>query len=189
VVPSDEELCRQVAEHNAAAFETLLDRHQARAFRIACSILGSEADARDVSQDAFIRVYESAGKFDGRSRFSTWFYRIVVNLCIDHKRRNKWWRKMVPFSTPDDDPETPPVDPPSLEPGPEADAIRSDSARRLRSALDGLSPTQRAAVLLQTEEDLTSREIAEILECSESTARVHIHRALAHLKKTMREDR
>jgi len=188
VVQSDEELCRQVAEHNAAAFEALLDRHQARAFRLACSILGSEADARDVSQDAFIRLYEAAGKFDGRSRFTTWFYRIVVNLCIDHKRRNKWWRKMVPFSNPDDDPDAPPVDPPSPEPGPESLAIRGDSGRRLRAALEGLSPTQRAAVLLQTEEDLTSREIAQILKCSESTARVHIHRALAHLKKTMRAD-
>lgn len=188
MVQSDEELCRQVAEHNAAAFEALLDRHQARAFRLACSILGSEADARDVSQDAFIRLYEAAGKFDGRSRFTTWFHRIVVNLCIDHKRRNKWWRKMVPFSNPDDDPDAPPVDPPSPEPGPESLAIRGDSGRRLRAALEGLSPTQRAAVLLQTEEDLTSREIAQILKCSESTARVHIHRALAHLKKTMRAD-
>jgi RNA polymerase sigma-70 factor (ECF subfamily) len=188
VVRSDEELCRQVAAHDAAAFEALLDRHQARAFRLACSILGNEADARDVSQDAFIRLYESAGKFDGRSRFTTWFYRIVVNLCIDHKRRNKWWRKMVPFSNPDDNPDAPPVDPPSPAPGPESLTIREDSGRRLRAALEGLSPTQRAAVLLQTDEDLTSREIAEILKCSESTARVHIHRALAHLKKTMREN-
>ncbi|MHB8384736.1 MAG: RNA polymerase sigma factor [Candidatus Binataceae bacterium] len=183
---SDEELCRQVAEHDAVAFEALLDRHQARAFRLACSILGSEADARDVSQDAFIRLYEAAGKFDGRSRFSTWFYRIVVNLCIDHKRRNKWWRKMVPFSN-DDDPDAPVIDPPSPDPGPETLAILGDSGRRLRVALEGLSATQRAAVLLQSEEGLTSREIAQILKCSESTARVHIHRALAHLKKTMRK--
>ncbi len=186
MVQSDEELCRQVAEHDAAAFEALLERHEARSFRLACSILGNDSDARDVSQDAFIRLYESAGKFDGRSRFSTWFYRIVVNLCIDHKRRNKWWRKMVPFSN-DDDPDSQPIDPPSSEPGPEALAIRGDAGRRLRVALEGLSATPRAAVLLQTEEDLTSREIAEILKCSESTARVHIHRALTHLKKTMKE--
>jgi len=188
VVQSDEELCRLVAEHDAAAFEALLDRHQARAFRLACSILGNESDAHDVSQDAFIRLYESAGKFDGRSKFSTWFYRIVVNLCIDHKRRNKWWRKMVPFSTQDDDLDSPPIDPPSPDPGPEAIAISGDAARRLRVALEGLSPTQKAAVLLQSEEGLSSREIAAILKCSESTARVHIHRALAHLKKTMRKN-
>ncbi len=88
----------------------------------------------------------------------------------------------------DDDPDSPPVDPPSTEPGPEALAITGDAARRLRVALEGLSPTQKAAVLLQSEEGLTSREIAEILKCSESTARVHIHRALAHLKKTMKKD-
>src|SRR5271154_4699836 len=78
----------------------MVDRHQARAYRLAPSTLGNEADARDVSQDAFIRLYESAGGFDGRSRFSTWFYRILVNLCIDHQRRNRWWRRLAPPQTP-----------------------------------------------------------------------------------------
>jgi len=77
---SDEELCKRIAARDADAFEVMVDRHQSRAYRLASSILGNEADARDVSQDAFIRLYESAGRFDGRSRFSTWFYRILVNL-------------------------------------------------------------------------------------------------------------
>ena len=93
--PSDEELCKRIAARDADAFELMVDRHQARAYRLASSILGNEADARDVSQDAFIRLYESAGRFDGRSRFSTWFYRILVNLCIDHQRRNRWWRRLA----------------------------------------------------------------------------------------------
>ena len=66
--PSDEELCRRIAERDADAFELMVDRHQGRAYRLAASVLGNEADARDVSQDAFIRLYESAGRFDGRSR-------------------------------------------------------------------------------------------------------------------------
>src|SRR5208282_3455421 len=86
------------------------------AIRLAPSILGNEADARDVSQDAFIRLYESAGGFDGRSRFSTWFYRILVNLCIDHQRRNRWWRRLAPLKTPGgDDPDEHAFDPPSNE--------------------------------------------------------------------------
>ena len=112
---SDEELCQNVAKGDTQAFELLVERHQARAYRLACSILGSEAEARDVSQDAFIRLYESANRFDGRSRFSTWFYRVLVNLCIDHKRRDKWWRKLVPLSGPGDDPDAPGIDPPSPE--------------------------------------------------------------------------
>jgi RNA polymerase sigma-70 factor (ECF subfamily) len=183
VEPSDEELCRRIAERDGAAFELMVDRHQGRAYRLASSILGNEADARDVSQDAFIRLYESAGRFDGRSRFSTWFYRILVNLCIDHQRKNRWWKRMAPLASPGDDPDERAFDPPSSAAGPEDDAMLKQSISRLRPALAKLSPQQRAAVLLQTQEGFTSREIGEVLRCSEATARVHVHRGIAQLRK------
>jgi RNA polymerase sigma-70 factor (ECF subfamily) len=179
---SDEELCQNVAKGDAQAFELLVERHQARAYRLACSILGSEAEARDVSQDAFIRLYEAADRFDGRSRFSTWFYRVLVNLCIDYKRRDKWWRKLVPLSGPGDEPDAPTIDPASSEPGPEDTAMLGQSTLKLREALDRISPNQRIAVLLQA-----SREIAEVLKCSENTARVHIHRGLIQLRKLLKD--
>ena len=185
---SDEELCQKVANGDAQAFELLVERHQARAYRLACSILGSESDARDVSQDAFIRLYESANRFDGRSRFSTWFYRVLVNLCIDHKRRDRWWRRLVPLSSPADDPDAPAIDPASPEPGPEAAAMLGQSTHKLGEALQHLSPNQRIAVLLQAQEGLSSREIAEVLKCSENTARVHIHRGLTQLKKILKDE-
>jgi RNA polymerase sigma-70 factor, ECF subfamily len=189
VEPSDEELCRRIAARDADAFELMVDRHQARAYRLAASILGNEADARDVSQDAFIRLYESAGRFDGRSRFSTWFYRILVNLCIDHQRRNRWRRRIVPLKTPGgDDPDAQAVDPPSEEAGPEAAAMLTQSIARLHPALKKLSPQQRAAVLLQTQEGFTSREIGEVLKCSEATARVHVHRGIAQLRKLLEKE-
>ena len=186
--PSDEELCQKVANGDTQAFELLVERHQARAYRLACSILGSEADARDVSQDAFIRLYESANRFDGRSRFSTWFYRVLVNLCIDQKRRDRWWRKLIPLGGPADDPDAPAFDPASPEPGPEVSAMLGQSTLKLGEALNRISPNQRIAVMLQAQEGLSSREIAEVLECSENTARVHIHRGLIQLKKLLKED-
>ncbi len=186
--PSDEELCKRIAQRDADAFELMVDRHQARAYRLASSILGNEADARDVSQDAFIRLYESAGRFDGRSRFSTWFYRILINLCIDHQRRNRWWKRLSPLASPGDDPDERAFDPPSEEAGPEGEAMLKQSISRLRPALDKLSPQQRAAVLLQTQEGFTSREIAEVLKCSEATARVHVHRGITQLRKLLQKD-
>lgn len=187
--PSDEELCRRVAARDADAFELMVDRHQGRAYRLAASILGNEADARDVSQDAFIRLYEAAGRFDGRSRFSTWFYRILVNLCIDHQRKNRWWKRLAPLATPGgDDPDERAVDPPSSAAGPEDEAMLTQSISRLRPALEKLSPQQRAAVLLQTQEGFTSREIGEVLRCTEATARVHVHRGIAQLRKLMAND-
>lgn len=186
--PSDEELCRRIGERDAQAFDLLVGRHQARVYRLARSMLGSDADARDVSQEAFIRLYEAAHRYDGRARFSTWFYRILVNLCIDHQRRHRWWRRFVPLKGPDDDPDAPPaVEPPSPELGPEAAAIRGQEIGRLRDALNRLTPTQRAAVLLQAEQGFTSREIAAVLDCSESTARVHVHRAIVQLKKLLKD--
>ena len=187
MVPSDEELCARIAERDAQAFDLMVERHQARAYRLACSILGNEADARDVSQEAFIRLYEAAHSFDGRARFSTWFYRILVNLCIDHQRRNRWWRKIVPLTGAEDDPDAPRIDPPSPEPGPLEEALRRQSIERLNAALGGLSAHQRTAVVLQAQQGFSSREIAEVLNCSENTARVHLHRAIAQLRKVLKD--
>ena len=129
------------------------------------------------------------GRFDGRSRFSTWFYRILVNLCIDHQRKNRWWKRLAPLATPGgDDPDERAFDPPSSEAGPEDEAMLTQSIRRLRPALAKLSPQQRAAVLLQTQEGFSSREIGEVLKCSEATARVHVHRGIAQLRKLMAND-
>ena len=134
-------------------------------------------------------LYESAAQFDGRSRFSTWFYRILVNLCIDHQRKNRWWKRLSPLATPGiDDPDERAFDPPSSEAGPEEDVMLKQSISRLRPALAKLSPQQRAAVLLQTQEGLSSREIGEVLKCSEATARVHVHRGIAQLRKLISND-
>jgi RNA polymerase sigma-70 factor (ECF subfamily) len=183
---TDEELCRRIAAGDSTAFEQLVERYQTKAFRMATSILTNEADGRDVSQEAFLRLYESAHRFDGRARFSTWFYRILVNLCIDHQRRNRWWKKVIPLTPPGDSDE-PPLDPPSDTPGPESLVIGAQNAARLREALKQLSPSQRAAVMMQIQDDLSSREIASVLKCSETTARVHLHRGVTRLAKAMKD--
>ncbi len=186
--PSDEDYCGKVADGDKHSFELLFERHQSGAYRLACSILGNESDARDVSQDAFIRLYESANRFDRRARFSTWFYRVVVNLCIDRRRRDKWWRRLLPLSGPGDDSDAAPIDPPSPTPNPEMATIQGQTRLKLDQALQQLSPNQRIAVLLQAQENLSSREIADVLKCSESTARVHIHRGLSQLKKIFKDE-
>ena len=93
---SDEILCQRVAERDEAAFDLLVARYQERAYRIAWSILRNAEDARDLAQDAFLRLYEAAGSFGGRARFSTWFYRILVNLCLDHRRKARGWKFWAP---------------------------------------------------------------------------------------------
>ena len=186
--PTDEALCQRVAKRDEAAFDLLVERYQGRAYRLAWSILRNPEDARDLSQEAFIRLYESAGGFGGRAKFSTWFYRIVVNLCLDHKRKRRWWQPWVGDEG-DEQGES------FLErqPAPFSDPVeklgREHTMKDLWTAVDRLAPRQRAAVVLQVQEELATYEIAEVLKCSEATVRVHLHRAMTTLRKTMKEKR
>ena len=187
---SDEALCRRVAERDEAAFDSLVERYQARAYRLAWSILRDAEEARDVSQEAFIRLFQAAGSFGGRSRFSTWFYRLLVNLCLDQRRKTRWWRQIFAGADgargPDAERGETSLD---RQPAPPTDPIesldRQRAADRLWTAVGTLSPQQRAVVILQAQEELSTKEIATILKCSEPTVRVHLHRALTTLRRTV----
>jgi RNA polymerase sigma-70 factor (ECF subfamily) len=188
--PSDEALCRRVAEQDEAAFDLLVTRYQERAYRIAWSILRSAPDAQDVSQEAFVRLFQAARRFDGRSRFSTWFYRVLVNLCLDHQRRGRWWRRILGHAPAAVDGGVPLVEAwpaPVEDPGDRLD--REAARRRLWAAVDRLPPRQRAALILQAHEGLPTAEIAAVLGCSEATVRVHIHRGLRALRRRLAPER
>ncbi len=185
--PSDEALCQRVAERDEAAFDVLVSRYQQRAWRLAWSILRDPEEARDISQEAFVRLYQTAGSFAGRAKFSTWFYRILVNLCLDQRRR-RWWQRIA--TNHHEAPGTPPGESlierlPAEQHDPAETVERERVVKRLWAEVERLAPQQRAAVLLQVQEELTTREIAAVLRCSEATVRVHLHRALGRLRTTM----
>jgi RNA polymerase sigma-70 factor (ECF subfamily) len=186
---SDENLCRRVGAGDEAAFDLLVVRHQGRAYRLAWSLLRDAEDARDVSQEAFLRVYRTATGFRGDARFSTWFHRILVNLCLDHRRRRRWWQ---PWASGDGragdsmgavlDRQPAPVE----DPG---DTLGRDQMRaRLWAAVDRLSPRQRAVIVLHAQEELPVDQIAAVLDCSEATVRVHLHRAVSALRRAVGGD-
>jgi len=183
---SDEAACQRVANGDAAAFDLLVGRYQERAYRLAWSILRDAEDARDLSQEAFIRLYQAAGSFGRRARFSTWFYRILVNLCLDHRRKHRRWRDVLVAAHSEDESEGSIVE---RQPAPFQDPAeelgKAETMKALWTAVDRLSPQQRAALLLQVQEDLPTAEIATVLKCSEATVRVHLHRALTTLRKMM----
>jgi RNA polymerase sigma-70 factor (ECF subfamily) len=183
---SDETLCRRIAARDDAAFDLLVARYQARAYRLAWSLLRHAEDARDVSQEAFLRVWEAAGRFRGDARFSTWFYRILVNLCLDHRRRGRWWTRLVARDD-DGDADTGLVErQPAPGPDPGEHVSEAQTMARLWDAVHRLSPQQRAAVILHAQEQLSTAEIAEVLRIAEPTVRVHLHRAVAALRKELR---
>jgi RNA polymerase sigma-70 factor (ECF subfamily) len=183
---SDEVLCRKVASREAGAFDLIVERYQGRAYRIAWSILRDREEARDCSQEAFIKLYDAAGTFGGQSKFSTWFYRILVNCCLDHRRKTRGWRRLLASSDPprggDENRDLVAEQPaPFVDP---ADGLDDERRmNRLWSAVEGLSPQQRAVVLLQCREGLATKEISKIMNLSEATVRVHLHRAFAALRR------
>lgn len=187
VEQTDEALCQRVAQGDEAAFDGLVGRYQQRAWRLAWSILRDAEEARDISQEAFVRLYQTAGSFAGRSKFSTWFYRILVNLCLDQRRR-RWWQIM---GSNHHHSAAAPAEEPLIERLPAAphdptDAVERERAvKQLWAEVDRLAPQQRAVVVLQVQEELSTREIASVLQCSEATVRVHLHRALGTLRKRM----
>lgn len=180
--PSDEALCERVAGGDDAAFEQLVERYQQRAFRLAWSIVRDTEDARDLSQEAFVRLFQSAGSFRGQARFSTWFYRLVVNACLDHRRKHRGWRRI--FAREERGPEGDSVldEQPAATIDP-ADVLGRDHAlARVWEAAGRLSPQQRAVLVLHLQNELPMSEVAAVLGCAEATARVHLHRALAGLR-------
>src|ERR1043166_7364021 len=87
--PGDEELVALAQKGDDHAFEELIQRHQQKAYRIAFDFARDREEAKDLSQEAFLRAYTHLSNFDGRSGFYTWFYRILVNVCLDYRRRRK----------------------------------------------------------------------------------------------------
>ena len=184
--PSDEVLCERVAAGDEMAFENLVGRYQQRAYRVAWSILRDGEEARDLSQEAFVRLFQSAGSFRGQARFSTWFYRLLVNLCLDHRRKHRWWRQLFAREE-----RAGPHEPSALEQQPAGGADPVETVGRERALADvwdaaqHLSPQQRAVLVLHVREELSMSEVASVMGCAEATARVHLHRALAALRATL----
>src|SRR5262245_2417693 len=176
-------LCRRVAERDEAAFDLLVARYQGRAYRLAWSMVRDAEDARDLSQETFLRVYRTAESFRGDARFSTWFYRVLVNLCLDLRRRG-WWRRLVVRDAAGDERSVLERQPASAI-DPAEQLSQTQRMQDLWSAVDRLSPQQRAALLLHVQEEQSTSEIAAVLQCSEATVRVHLHRAVSALRKTI----
>ena len=155
------------------AFAWLVRRHEVRAYRIARGLLPNEEDARDVAQEAFLRVFRSIERFDFGYAFTTWLHRIVTNLAIDHLRKRRVVaRGGVLDGEEGQEPEL--VDE-SVE-DPSAGVIREETVSEVRECLDALAPHFRSVMVLRELEGLPCAEIAEIVGATNVTVRWRLHR-------------
>lgn len=168
----DEMLLRQTAAGDHNAFAQLVRTHQIRVIQLAARLLSSPHKAEDIAQEAFLRVFRNAGKFEPKAKFTTWLYRIVVNLCHDERRR---WRFRAETAEPEP---VAPEKPDSTE--------LNDLKASVHQAIDRLPPRQKAVLVLHRFEGLSYREIGQTLDLSESAVESLLVRSYAHLRESLR---
>ncbi|WP_051048801.1 RNA polymerase sigma factor [Rhodopseudomonas sp. B29] len=169
---SDEMLMAAVAARRQQAFRILMDRHMPRAIRVAQRIVRNPAEADDIGQEAFLRVWHKADSFDPAiARFTTWLYRIVLNLAFDRVRR--------PSFAPID--EAAEIE--SGEPGAVETIIAREQRRALQDAMARLPERQRGAIALFHMEGLSGEEAARAMDLSAKAFESLLGRARAALKK------
>lgn len=180
ITQNEKALISRVKEGERAAFDELVKSHRNKGFAIAYSMVGNPEDAKDVLQEAFIRVYLNIKSFREQSKFSTWFYRVVVNCALDFLRRRKSMYKI--FTQPIVDEEGNEKEAPDIRYEPSKIVLTQELSQRLDDCIDELPKMQKACFVLKHQDGFANQEIAEILGCSLSTVKVHLFRAVRALQ-------
>ena len=162
---------RKSLQGDPEAFESLVRRHQRMIYALAYRMTGSAAEAEDLTQETFIRAHGQLANFRADARFSSWLYRIAVNLCLNWRKRavrrdqlhHEWRQQQEPAPAPD-----------------------TSLTRQVQDALLKLNAKQRAAIVLTTYDGLSHAEAARALGCSETTVSWRVFAARAKLKRLLR---
>jgi RNA polymerase sigma-70 factor (ECF subfamily) len=181
----DEALVEMCQRGQSQYFELLVRRYMQKAFHIAFGFTRDTETAKDLSQDAFLRAFAKIKQFDGRSTFYTWFYRILVNLCLDHARRNGKvvWQSLDDLS--DARGEQRQLADHRFQP--DQEAIAGEATRRASETLQAMPNKQRTAFMLRNQQGLSIADVAKVMKTTEGTVRVYLHRAVAALRQSLVE--
>lgn len=166
----------QLAAGDASALQTIMQRYRHRVLSVAYRHMGNWADAEDMTQEAFVRLWQSADRYEPNAKLMTYLYRITANLCLDARRR----RARRPQTEWDDQMNTPS---PSPDPGQVLEG--GEVADRIARAVADLPERQRLAVIFLRYEGLNYRQIADTMDLSVSAADSLIARAMANLRKAL----
>ena len=187
--PDDLSTVQRVQAGDMAAFAELVSKYQDRVFNTCWRICGHLEDARDLTQEAFLKALKSIGSFRAQSGFYTWLFRIAVNLAVSHRRREDY-RTARSLDSGGDGMASAGVTTPSalrLVVPQEADANmeRREIHSRVVNAIQALDADQRAVVVLRDIEGMDYRQIGELLEIAPGTVKSRLHRARSALRKSL----
>jgi len=174
---SDEQLIKEIISGNNDAFKSLMEKYQLQVFRTVMGFVHTKEDAEEVTQDIFVRVYQSLSAFQRDSEFATWLYRITINMSLNFLRRNRKSRLLQSleaiFSLR------------SEEKTPLEELENAERDRRIRVAIDSLPEKQRMAFILSRYEEMPQKKIAAVMNRSEGAVEQLLQRAKENLKKKM----
>jgi RNA polymerase sigma-70 factor (ECF subfamily) len=190
-IVDDGDLVGRARDHDQWAVEELVHRYQQKAYAIAYHFTdGNVQDAEDLTQEAFLRAFQNLDTFRGDSSFYTWFYRILVNVCLDGRRRRSRWQKIfMPWQRETVDKGLSPEE----RPDPEAHerslkAIsEKERSRDIRKSLESLPEKQRLAFQLKALDGMSIHEIAQVMGTAEGTVKSHLFRATHFLRERFKD--
>jgi RNA polymerase sigma-70 factor (ECF subfamily) len=170
---SDEALMARVARGDEPAYRQLARRHLPVAVAVARRVLGNSADAEDVAQEAMLRVWTNAPRWQPLALFRTWFRRVVVNLCLDRKRRAQWVDLEAAGEIVD----------PAANAGEQVE--RGERDELVQAAINELPARQRTAIVLTYSEGLSNAEVADALDTSVSAVETLLVRGKQNLRRAL----
>jgi RNA polymerase sigma-70 factor (ECF subfamily) len=176
------ELLERARNGDSQAFGALVERYQRRVVGVAQAVVHNQDDAVELAQETFVRAYENLAKFESRSSFSTWLYRIAANLAIDFRRREG--RHQVLRG---DDAETEINRLPSPRGDSYQETVRTELSQRINGALKELTPEHRAVILLREVEGLSYDEISDVLQVPRGTVMSRLHYARNHMRTILKD--
>ena len=178
---TDEELVALATAGDPESFNQLVGRWERQIFALAYRVLGREEDAHDVCQETFLRAFRGIKRFKGQAKFSSWLYRIALNLCRDWMRREKRSSHLLPLDT-ESEPE------PAGEPAETAAGrtLRRDLGRVMTEAMATLPEEQRTTIVLKEYHGLTFQEIADLQGCPLSTVKTRLYQGLGVLRRQLK---
>jgi RNA polymerase sigma-70 factor (ECF subfamily) len=181
-IPS-EELMARIAEGDDSAFEILVHRHQTSILNLIYRFIGDRTQAKDLAQEVFIRVWQAAGSYQPKAKFTTWIYRITANLCLNEVKSSRRRRLFQFLRFGEDQENTIEEVLADASPSPEDLLLSREQSRQITDALQSLSGNQRMALVLKRYDDLSYQEIAQIIGCSVSA----VESLLVRAKRTLQE--
>jgi RNA polymerase sigma-70 factor, ECF subfamily len=177
----DDEVVARVLAGDTALFEIVIRRYNQLLYRVTRSILHDDAETEDVMQEAYVRAYEHLDQFAGRAQFRTWLTRIAINEALARVERGKRFHRPDPSTQSGDH-----MDHfASTDPSPEQQVVNSEMQCLVENAIARLPEAYRCVFVLRDVEQVSTEEVARILNLSESTVKVRLHRARRTLRRTV----